>query len=181
MSILSSLLSFAFIPALLLVQDPRVNIASLPCDPKDMQPIVLGRTTPEVILAHRAVFKDRTGVLKISPASLNALKSIRNTYEIVVVFGSWCSDTQQHLPSILSMANVPSEKIKYYFIGVDRSKGVNLKDWPQHLPLQQTVRIPSVFIFSREPNGTFVFTNSIVEQPTSPNEMMCDSLLRILK
>ncbi len=155
------------------------DIESLPCDPKDNMPIILGLTTRDMILKHRAVFSSSESLIKLSPETINRWKNIDRDIRIIIVFGSWCSDSHANLPGILALDKIKNTRVKIDYIGVGRSKEINSQDWPRSLPRQSLTLVPTLWIFDNI-DGVWNLNGSIVENPTDRLKTMADELLDLI-
>lgn len=156
------------------------DVASLPCDPKDNQPVIIGVTSREMILRHRPLFRERESEVNLSPETVQQLKNIDPNLRVVIVFGSWCSDTQRYLPSILALDRFENQQLSFTYIGVSRSKEIAENDWPSGLPFQLTTKVPSIWVFRRESKNKWVLKGSIIEHPSDPLMPMSTDLLHLL-
>ena len=156
------------------------DVGSLPCDPKDNQPVILGVTSRDLILKHRKIFSAQESSIKLSEETIHKFLKINSNLQVLIVFGSWCSDTQRHLPWILALDRVKNPYVKFTYFGVGRTKEVGTENWPSILPYQLTTKVPTVWIFKRTSQGTWKLKGSIIEQPSDPKKNMSEELLEIL-
>ena len=175
-TILRGFLSFLVLSIPLSSQD----VDSLPCDPKDNQPVILGVTSRDLILKHRKIFSAQESSIKLSEEVVHKFLKINKDVQVVIVFGSWCSDTQRHLPWILALDRVKNPYVKFTYLGVGRTKDVAIQNWPSMVPYQITTKVPSVWIFKKTLESTWNLKGSIIEQPSDPKKNMTEELLEIL-
>lgn len=60
---------------------------------------------------------------RIDQAVVEMIRQLQDDSEVVVVFGTWCSDSKRHVPRFLKLADLagfPPSRIRFY--GVDRTK-----------------------------------------------------------
>jgi thiol-disulfide isomerase/thioredoxin len=88
---------------------------------------------------------------------IDSLKPFAQQLKLIVVMGTWCSDSREHIPALLRVADaagVPQSHIE--LLGVDRTKKCSHPDiTPMNIEY-----VPTIFIFL---NGKLVGT--IVETP----------------
>jgi len=93
---------------------------------------------------------------KIDTLTTEAIHAIPFEYDIVVLLGTWCSDTKQQLPAlykIIERVNFPEKKIK--LIGVNRDK----KGMHNESELFQLDRVPTIiFIKGKKEIGRITET-----------------------
>ncbi len=75
---------------------------------------------------------------------VNQLKQLRERYEIVCFFGTWCSDSREGVPSFLkALHQARNPNLRLRLLALDRKK-----DDPIHLgPLNRIERVPTFVIF----------------------------------
>lgn len=158
---------------------PAEKEGGLPCDSKDHQVVLLGVTTREAILSHREIFRDNTKHRDIKAEWTTRWKAIDVPCTLVVVFGSWCSDSQTELPDLLALAKEPNPFVTIQYIGVYRDKKVDASAWPKGLAPQVIEKVPTIWLFELQPDGAQKFLGSIVETP--PNgQRMAEAVLDLL-
>lgn len=76
--------------------------------------------------------------------AMQVLKKELSNYNLVVLFGSWCSDSHLQLPhlyKVLQEANMPMEKVQLY--GMDRAKkGRDVED-----KIFKVDRVPTIILY----------------------------------
>ncbi len=166
-----------------LYQTPAQTPAThaLPCDAKDGQPLLIGDCTRAEILAHRAVFKDRTAQAEVSEGLRARWQAIKRPFTLVVAFGSWCGDSQHELPSFLALNGQPSPFVEVHFIGVARTKEIAADAWPAGIAPQKAERVPTVWIFALGPGGAQQLVGSVVEHPSKPGETFAESIVTVME
>ncbi|HET8714855.1 MAG TPA: hypothetical protein VFM16_03450 [Holophagaceae bacterium] len=152
----------------------------LPCDAKDGQPLLIGDCTREQILAHRAVFRERTDQAAPGDALRQRWMGLQRPFTVVVAFGSWCSDSQHEIPSFLALDATPNPFIEVQFIGVARDKAIDAKAWPAGIPAQKAERVPTAWIFALGPGGSQTLVGSVVEHPAKPGESFAEAILDVM-
>ena len=174
-------------PALLQTPSPKAPAPQapvdhgLPCDAKDGQPLLIGDCTRDQILAHRAVFKDRTA--QAAPGDILRARwmAIKRPFTIVAAFGSWCGDSQHELPSFLALDGQPNPFVEVQFIGVARDKVIAPDAWPAGIAPQNAVRVPTAWVFALGPGGTQKLVGSVVEHPSKPGETFAGSIVDVME
>lgn len=158
---------------------PAETPGGLPRDSKDQKPVLLGATTPEAILSHRDIFRDNTRHRDIKPEWAARWKAIDVPCTLVVVFGSWCSDSQAELPDLLALTKEPNPFVSLHYIGVYRDKKVAVAAWPKGIAPQAIEKVPTIWLFELQPGGEQKLLGQIVETP--PNgQAMAEAVLELL-
>lgn len=158
---------------------PAEKAGDLPSDSKDHQVVLLGATTRELLLSHRNIFRDNTKHRDIKAAWLSRWKAVAVPCTMVVVFGSWCSDSQMELPDLLALTKEPNPFVSIHYIGVYRDKNVDATAWPQGIPPQVIEKVPTIWLYELQPGGAQKLLGSIVETP--PNDQrMAEAVLDLL-
>jgi thiol-disulfide isomerase/thioredoxin len=89
---------------------------------------------------------------------IDSLKSSLQGRSIVLVLGTWCSDSQEQVPAVLKILdniNFPAADIRFY--GIDKEKKL-----PAEIVAQYKINsVPTIIVL--QPNGTEV--TRIVETP----------------
>ena len=150
-------------------------------DTLDALPLLLGETTGKAILAHRATFRENQAKMRVPAALKLRWKAVRTPLTLVSVFGSWCSDSQFHLPNLLTLASKPNPFIEVHFLGVDRDKLVEEKDWPVGCPPQKVLRVPTFFLFATGPGGGQRLVGTLVEGPPRAGMTMAQALVELVE
>ena len=158
---------------------PAEKEGDLPCDSKDHKGVLLGATTREAILSHREVFRDNMKHRDIKAGWATRWKAIGVPCTLVVVFGSWCSDSQTELPDLLALTKEPNPFVTIRYIGVYRDKNVDASVWPKGIVPQTIEKVPTIWLFELQPGGIQKLLGSIVE--TAPNgQRMAEAVLDLL-
>jgi hypothetical protein len=168
-------------PALHQTPAPAPADHALPCDAKDHQPLLIGDCTRAEILAHRAVFKDRTAQAELSEGLRARWMAIKKPFTVVAAFGSWCGDSQHELPSFLALDGQSNPFVEVRFIGVARTKEIAADAWPAGIAVQKAERVPTAWVFSLGPGGTQTLVGSVVEHPTKPGETFAESIVDVME
>ena len=153
----------------------------LPCDAKDHQALLIGDCTRDQILAHRAVFKDRTAEAEPGDMLRARWMGIKRPFTIVAAFGSWCGDSQHELPSFLALEGQANPFVEVQFIGVARTKEIEASAWPAGIPAQKAEKVPTAWVFALGPGGTQQLVGSVVEHPTKPGESFAESIVDVME
>ena len=150
-------------------------------DAHDHLPLLLGTTTAKAILAHRAVYRDNLAA-KPLPAPVKARwQAVRQPFTVVVVFGSWCSDSQHELPSLLALEADPNPFLEIHYLGVNWDKVVEATAWPLGCSPQKPSRVPTVYVFATQPGGGQKLVSYVVETPPRAGQTMAEAVLDIME
>ncbi len=160
---------------------PATTPGGLPSDAKDQQPLLLGRATPQAILAHRAVFKDNLAKVKVSPGLRARWKALRQPFTLVAVFGSWCGDSHLQLPELLALEAEPNPFIEVHYLGVNRDKLLDPGVWPKGCAPQEVLRVPTFYLFATRPGGFQKYMGAVVENPPRAGQTMAEALVELLE
>jgi hypothetical protein len=153
--------------------------AQAPVDPKDQKPLLLGPTTREAILGHRAVFQENLGRVHLSPALAAQWKAVRRPLTLVAVFGSWCSDSQEQLPGLLALEPLNNPFIEVHYVGVARDKAVPPTAWPVGCAPQAVQKVPTFYLFASQPGGGQTLVGTVVETPPRVGQSMAEALVEL--
>ena len=151
----------------------------LPRDSKDHQVVLLGATTREAFLTHRDIYRDNTRRRDIKAGWMARWKSIEVPCTLVVIFGSWCSDSQAELPDLLALTKEPNPFVTIQYIGVYRDKKVDIGAWPKGIVPQVVEKVPTIWLFELQADGTQKLLGSIVETPPR-GQRMAEAVLDLL-
>ncbi len=158
---------------------PAGKEGGLPRDSKDQETVLLGATTREAILSHRDVYRDLMNQRDISAEWTARWKAVGIPCTLVVVFGSWCSDSQTELPDLLALTKDPNPFVTIHYLGVYRDKKIDATVWPKGIAPQVIEKVPTICLFALQPGGTQKLLGSIVEVP--PNgQRMAEAVLNLL-
>ena len=150
-------------------------------DVRDHQALLLGATTVQEILEHRAIFRDNAAKMRV-PGDLKARwQAIHTPLTLVAVFGSWCGDSQAYLPNLLTLAMESNPFIDIHFLGVNRDKQVAPSLWPTGCAPQAVTRVPTFYLFAVEPGGQQRLVGTIVEHPPHASQTMAAALLDLVE
>ena len=158
---------------------PAGQEGDLPCDSKDRQAVLLGATTREAFLAHRDIFRDNTKHRDIKAEWIARWRAIDVPCTLVVVFGSWCSDSQTELPDLLALTKEPNPFVTIHYIGVYRDKKIDATAWPKGIAPQVVDKVPTLWLFELQPGGAQKLLGSIVETPPK-GQRMAEAVLDLL-
>ena len=153
----------------------------LPCDAKDHQALLLGDCTRDQILAHRAVFKERTEQAAPNDVDKARWMAVKRPFTVVTAFGSWCGDSQHELPSFLALDAQANPAVEVQFIGVARDKAIEAKAWPAGIEPQKAEKVPTAWIFALGPGGKQTLIGSVVEHPPKAGETFAESILDVME
>lgn len=160
---------------------PTVDEHGLPCDLKDHLGLLLGPTTRAKILEHRASFRDNTAKAE-TPAELKARwMAVKKPMTLVVVFGSWCGDSQREVPDFLALAAEENPFIEVRYEGVAREKKMADADWPKGATPQPLSHVPTFYLFDLEPGGVLKPAGSIVENPPVKGRKMAEAVVEMME
>lgn len=156
-------------------------VAQAPLDPKDQKPLLLGPTTREAILNHRAVFQEHLGRTRVSSVLADRWKAVRRPLTLVAVFGSWCSDSQEQLPGLLALDPLGNPFIEIHYLGVARDKVLAPAAWPQGCAPQAVQKVPTFYLFASQPGGAQALVGTVVETPPKPGQSMAEALVELVE
>ncbi|WP_243301776.1 thioredoxin family protein [Geothrix oryzisoli] len=155
--------------------------ATLPTDPRDQQPLLLGPTTAKEILAHRAVFRENLARTQL-PGDLKARwQAVKRPLILVAVFGSWCGDSQYQLPDLLALEAEPHPFIEVHYLGVNRDKQLADAQWPRGCEPQTVLRVPTFYLFATQPGGGEQLVGTVVENPPRAGQRMAEALVELVE
>src|SRR5512133_1063953 len=174
-------LGLAAQPPGVLTQPPGTPPAGPRVDTRDHQPLLLGETTAKAILAHRAIFRDNLAGIQL-PAELKARwKAVSHPMTLVVVFGSWCGDSQYQLPDLLALEADPNPFLEVHYLGVDRDKHLAEAAWPKGCVPQAVIRVPTFYLFATQPGGVQKLVGTVVENPPRAGQRMAEALVELVE
>ena len=150
-------------------------------DKYDELPLLLGPTSAKAVLAHRGVFRDNLAAAQPSTQVKARWMAIQQPFTVLVVFGSWCSDSQHQLPSLLAFDAAPNPFIELHYLGVNRDKVLDPAAWPQGCTPQKPSRVPTVYVFSLQPGGAQKLVSYVVETPPRAGQTMAEAVLDIME
>jgi hypothetical protein len=150
-------------------------------DGKDGLPILIGPVTAEMIIKHRPGFFDAYEKVRIDTELIKRWEAIETPCTIVVVFGSWCGDSQRWLPDVIKLTETPNPFVSVYWIGTKRNKTTKKRAWPPQSIRQKTKRVPTLWLFAPVPGGKIKLVGSIVENPPKTDQTMAEALLELLE
>lgn len=91
--------------------------------PEASKPILTGWLTPKKIFEKVPEYQSGMDSYQPGPAALDILKSYNSDVNIMVFFGTWCSDSQRDVPRFLKIMDlVQNSHLQYRLLGLDRSK-----------------------------------------------------------
>jgi hypothetical protein len=153
----------------------------LPLDAQDSLPIIIGPTTAKTILAHRPEFLEYYKKAQIPPELIERWAAIQAPSTLVIVFGSWCGDSQRWMPDLIKLSESPNPFIEIHWIGTDRDKTTKQEDWPAHTFPQKTKKVSTFYLFAPVPGGGTKLVGRIVENPPKIGQTMAEALLELLE
>ncbi len=160
---------------------PASTAGGLPSDAKDNLPLLLGAATPKAILAHRAIFRDTFGKVRLSPGLKARWKAVRQPFTLVAVFGSWCGDSHYQLPDLLALEADPNPFIEVHYLGVYRDKAIDPSAWPKGCAPQKVARVPTFYLFAMQPGGDQKLVGAVVENPPRSGQTMAEALVELVE
>jgi len=167
-------------PAGLPAQAAEMLPPGLPIDGQD-RPVLLGATTVQAILAHRAIFRENLAKVKLTSELKARWKAVRRPLTLVAVFGSWCGDSHRQLPGLLALEAEPNPFIAVSYVGVNHDKAVPEGVWPKGCAPQAAVRVPTFFLFALQPGGSQKWVGSVVETPPREGQSMAEALVELVE
>ncbi len=86
------------------------------------------------------------------PAALAALRAVKGHYRIVVVLGSWCSDSRREVPRLVKVLHeAGGGHFSLEMYGVDHSLRVHDPAFPKDvLPGLKAERVPTIVVLDRD-------------------------------
>ncbi len=148
-------------------------------DNGDSQRLLLGETSAKAILAHRTAYRDNLAKVKVNANLRARWSAIRQPLTLVVVFGSWCADSQYHLPYLLALSAEPNAFIEVRYIGVNRDKKLDPVAWPKGVEPQALHRVPTFYLFATQPGGGQKLMGTVVENPPRAGQSMAEALVEL--
>lgn len=158
---------------------PAEKAGGLPIDSKDQQVVLLGPATRDAFLMHRDIYRDNTKHRRIKEEWTARWKAVEVPCTLVVVFGSWCSDSQAELPDLLALTKEPNPFVTIQYIGVYRDKNIDASAWPKGIAPQLVEKVPTIWLFELQPDGTQKLLGSILETPPK-GQRMAEAVLDLL-
>lgn len=107
-------------------------------------------------------FLENYAAANIDQQSVDMIKLLHTDVDIIVVLGTWCSDSKREVPrflKIIELAEIPSSRLKFY--GVDRTKKSS-----DGLTEQYHIELVPTFIFLKQGDEV----GRIVESPRTTLE-----------
>ncbi len=85
--------------------------------------IMYGQSGMEYVLENVTVFATRTGLVQAPPEAVTYLKALREPVTIKLFMGTWCSDSQLHVPVLFkALQQADNHRIDLRVIAMDRRK-----------------------------------------------------------
>ncbi len=166
-------------PALVMSHPSGTLPAGTVLEPRDGQSLLLGETTAKAILAHRAAYRDNLAKVKVNARVKARWAAVRQPFTLVVVFGSWCADSQYHLPYLLALEADPNPFIEVRYLGVNRDKKLDPVAWPRGVEPQALHRVPTFYLFATQPGGAQKLMGTVVENPPREGQSMAEALVEL--
>jgi thiol-disulfide isomerase/thioredoxin len=164
---------------------PGPNLGKLPLGPlldtRDGLPLLVGSTTSNAILAHRASFRDNLAKVKVTRALKARWQAVRRPLTLVAVFGSWCEDSQHLLPQLLALETDPNPFIEVHYLGVGRDLALEPKAWPKGCLAPGVDCVPSFYLFAAQPEGARRLVGAVVENPPKRGQTMAEALVELVE
>ncbi|MFO7768090.1 MAG: thioredoxin family protein [bacterium] len=86
--------------------------------------ILHGVTDMEYVIAHFPVFRSRTELVSVPPATVRYLRELREPVRLKLFMGTWCHDAQVHVPHLFqALQQADNSRISLQVVGMDRQKG----------------------------------------------------------
>ncbi|NWJ39828.1 MAG: thioredoxin family protein [Geothrix sp.] len=168
-------------PAVVAAPPPGALPAGPLLDTRDGQPLLLGETTAKAILAHRAAYRDNLAKVKVNAKVKARWLAVRHPFTLVVAFGSWCADSQYHLPYLLALEADPNPFIEVCYLGVNRDKKLDPGAWPKGVEPQALHRVPTFYLFATQPGGAQKLMGTVVENPPREGQSMAEALVELVE
>jgi hypothetical protein len=149
-------------------------------DTRDGKALLLGEATAEAILAHRAAYRDNLAKVKVNAKLKARWAAVRQPFTLVVVFGSWCADSQYHLPYLLALEADPNPFIEVRYLGVNRDRKLDPAVWPKGMEAQALHRVPTFYLFATRPGGAQKLVGTVVENPPREGQSMAEALVDLV-
>jgi thiol-disulfide isomerase/thioredoxin len=108
--------------------------------------ILNGKITKADLKEHFIWFSRNYENYKPNDTAVKAIKPFTNDLSVVVVMGTWCSDSKEHIPAFFKIADaIQLQESNIELIAVDRKK---------HSPVLDTIAypieyVPTFFVFKR--------------------------------
>ncbi len=150
-----------------------------PAVPPESKGMLLGEVTAQALLAHGKAFRDNLAKVKVNAGLRARWAAIRQPLTLVVVFGSWCADSQYHLPYLLALETDPNPFIEVRYLGVARDKNLDARAWPKGLEPQGVQRVPTFYLFATQPGGAQKLAGTVVENPPREGQSMAEALVEL--
>lgn len=160
---------------------PAPRSASLPLDPKDKLPVLVGPCTREEVLRHREVFAAYLAADPVAPAWKARWQALDAPCVVVAVFGSWCDDSHRELPDLLGLMAEPNPFVEVRLVGVLRDRKADPAPWPKGVPVPAVERVPTFWVYAQVPGGGHRLLGSIVEAPPVKGQRMAEAILGLLE
>ncbi|MCE1203822.1 MAG: thioredoxin family protein [Holophagaceae bacterium] len=166
-------------PAVAVLAVPALLAQPAATIPPESKGMLLGEVTAPAILAHGTAFRDNLAKVKVNAGLRARWAAIRQPLTLVVVFGSWCADSQYHLPYLLALEMDPNPFIEVRYLGVGRDKTLKPAAWPKGLEPQAVHRVPTFYLFATQPGGVQRLAGTLVENPPREGQSMAEALVEL--
>ena len=128
-------------------------------DPRTSAPMLIGEINRQAFQdsVFSWWFNSEYNMYEVDSTSLKGDANKLKNYNLILVFGTWCSDSRREVPrflKILDYLNYPKDKIKIY--AVDRNKK-GLNNEIDSLKIQ---RVPTIIFYKNNKE-----TGMIIEEP----------------
>ena len=160
---------------------PPAKEGDMPCDSKDQQPVIVGATSREVILAHRPIFQTNMDKAAVPPELAKRWQNLSTPCALVVAFGSWCGDSQREMAGFLALMAEENPFVKIHLLGVYRDKKVAPGVWPKGLEEQPVAKVPTFWLYALQPGGSYQLVGSIVENPPKKGQAMAEAVVELVE
>ncbi len=113
-------------------------------------------------------WKDEFDATVPGEEAVSLLREASGTYDVVVVLGSWCSDSEREVPRLVKVLRaVGGDRFRLRLLGVDRTLVVPDPAFPRELlPGRKAERVPTIFVL----DGSGQELGRIVETAELPLE-----------
>ncbi len=119
---------------------------------------VIGSITKEHLFKHFRAFQENYTNHTLAQKELTHLQTLKSPIHLVIVFGTWCHDSEREVPRLLKLieaANNPNISYELISVGYD-------KTLPKNHPRQFSIEFtPTVLVLDRQGNEI----NRVIEKP----------------
>ena len=111
-------------------------------------PYALGAITQQQLFDAYPTFSKAYQQYQVTPEDRSALQQLSQATELVIVFGSWCHDSQREVPRLLKLIDSANNTaIKTTLVAVGYNKQIPEAANPYRLAIQYT---PTIFVIDQQ-------------------------------